>query len=388
VVAAGALAAAAGGALVSCTDGSGGSAPCADGGAGGRSPAGVLGPNGSLTDGQVAAIILEAHHGVVHLAEVALIRSHADAMRSFATTLRDDHNAAMAKLQLVLQAASILPLDSALRQAVAAQAAQAVGNLWATASASFDAAFSQLQVGLHETLLQLLDDLTPGAQVAGLKAELQSELATEMSHLAAAQQLAATFSGALTAPLGVLGSSLPLDDGQIAAVIIEAHSEVAHVADVATSLSSAGAVRSFTTMIIGDSDAAMTNLTSVLQSEGLAAADSAKREAIADQGAEAVDNLWATASATVDSAFAELQVTMNQTLLQLLDDLTPGTLDAALATELQAELATVMNDLAAAQQLAVAFPAAPTSGGVPRVGGGPTIPPDGGAGAGGDAGTH
>jgi putative membrane protein len=351
-----------------CLGSGSGLAPCSDGGSGGPL-------SGALTDGRVAAIMLEAHRDVIHLAKVALLRSGAAAIQSFATKLVADHSAAIARLQSLM--ANIQGLESAERQDLEDKAADAVNNLWATAASDFDSAFAQAQVNVHQTVQQLLEDLTPGVLDAGLKAELQSELTTEVEHLGEAQQLAATFSAATTGLLSSLGS-LKLDDGQIAAVVMEAHNGVIHAAEVALSRSSSASVRSLAMQLIQDHSGANTQLQSILQSANIGAEDSAARQAIADQSSQALNALWATAASDFDSAFAQRIVSMHQTLQQLLEQLIPGTQASALKAELESELTAVMNDLAKAQQLAATFPTAATDGGATPVDAGPTTGTDGG----------
>jgi putative membrane protein len=152
-----------------------------------------------LNDGQIAAVMVGANSGEVQAAQVALSRSGSDnsAVRTFATTMVTDHNAANARLQALLQSENITAEDSSQRQALATQAAQTVNTLWATPDATFNAVYAQSQVTIHQMVMQLLQNqLIPAVQNAALKSELQAELTAVMGHLTQAQQLAAMFPSA------------------------------------------------------------------------------------------------------------------------------------------------------------------------------------------------
>ncbi len=170
-----------------------------------------------LNDGQIAAVMVGANSGEVQAAQVALSRSGSDntAVRTFATMMVTDHNAANARLQSLLQSANITAQDSSQRQALATQAAQTVNTLWATPDATFNAVYAQSQVTIHQMVMQLLQNqLIPAVQNAALKSELQTELTAVMGHLTQAQQLVAMFPSATptttdggTAATGAAGST-------------------------------------------------------------------------------------------------------------------------------------------------------------------------------------
>jgi len=97
----------------------------------------------------------------------------------------------------------------------------------------------------------------------------------------------------------------------------------------------------------------------LLQSENITAEDSSQRQALATQAAQTVNTLWATPDATFNAVYAQSQVTIHQMVMQLLQNqLIPAVQNAALKSELQAELTAVMGHLTQAQQLAAMFPSA------------------------------
>ncbi len=173
-----------------------------DGGAGGHGGVGGHAGNGGavdaglgdagavLTDGQIASIMIEANTGEIAAASVALAKAANPAVTPFAALMVTDHTAANGHLAGIVQQQNIPLGESAVRQMLAMQAAQTVNALIATWPGMFDQAYVQSQIAMHTMVLQLLDgQLIPDAQNAALKAELQMERATVMSHLTAAQQL-------------------------------------------------------------------------------------------------------------------------------------------------------------------------------------------------------
>ena len=107
-----------------------------------------------------------------------------------------DHTTANQNLATVLQQAGITASDSPDRRSVAEDATDTAMMLWATTSAAFDLAYAESQVTMHMMVLQLLDtQLIPSTQSQALKTELQTERATVMTHLTAAQQLQAQLTG-------------------------------------------------------------------------------------------------------------------------------------------------------------------------------------------------
>jgi putative membrane protein len=176
----------------------GGAAHDGGGGTGGSGGAGGTAGTGgaaALSDAQIGAVMLEANNGEVAAAQIATAKAQNGNVLAFAMMMINDHSAANTHLSMVLQTANIAPADSAIRANLAMQASQAESTLLSTPTASFDRAYIQSQVTMHMMVLQLLDGtLIPQAQNTELKAELQAERATVMTHLADAQQLLAALS--------------------------------------------------------------------------------------------------------------------------------------------------------------------------------------------------
>jgi putative membrane protein len=144
----------------------------------------------------------------------------------------------------------------------------------------------------------------------------------------------------------------PLSDAQIAAIMIEVNGAEVRAGQVANSRASNTATLAFATMMVTDHLAATGRLQIVLQSANINAADSPDRRALAAEGMQTLDTLWATPASTFDRVYLQSQVTMHTQVLQMLDaKLIPAAQNAALKSELQTERTAVMAHLTLAQQL-------------------------------------
>lgn len=160
-------------------------------GAGGGTVDGASSGAGALmSDGQIAGVMLEANTGEVSAALIALADSANATVTTFATMIVTDHKAANSNLVNIVRQDSITVAGSAVRQMLSAEASRTLSALISTPPSTFDATYVLSQVTIHTMVLQLLDDqLIPKVEDASLKTELQSERATVMNHLTAAQQL-------------------------------------------------------------------------------------------------------------------------------------------------------------------------------------------------------
>ncbi len=160
-------------------------------GAGGGTGDAASGDAGAgMSDGEIAGVMLEANTSEVSAALIALADSASATVTTYATMMVTDHKAANGNLVKIVRQDSITVAGSALRQMLSAEASRTLSALTSTPPSTFDATYALSQVTVHRMVLQLLDDqLIPKVQDASLKTELQSERATVMNHLTAAQQL-------------------------------------------------------------------------------------------------------------------------------------------------------------------------------------------------------
>ena len=175
--------------------GRGGGGGTATGGGGGTAAGGNGGVASASTDPQIAGVALAANSGEVLEAQLAQSKSTNASVLDFAAMMVTDHNAAITRLQAVLQAQKLTTADSAERQSLTAMTTQTVNTLFAESGAMFDKTYAASQVTAHQMVLSLFDQkLIPGAQNAALKSELQMERTAVMTHLTMAQTLVSTLS--------------------------------------------------------------------------------------------------------------------------------------------------------------------------------------------------
>lgn len=157
---------------------------------GGAGAGGNGGAAATLTDPQVAGVVLTANLGEVQEAQLAQSKSTNTAVLNFANMMITDHNAATTRLQQILDQQNIMTADSSQRQSLSSMANTTYNTLFTQTGATFDKSYAMSQVMAHQTVLNLFDQvLIPSAQNAALKAELQTERTAVANHLTMAQQL-------------------------------------------------------------------------------------------------------------------------------------------------------------------------------------------------------
>jgi putative membrane protein len=150
------------------------------------------GPGSTMSEAQVAGIMLEVNQGEIAAAEVARLRSTDEQVRSFANRMLVEHNAGNERLRALALSLNMDPADSSMRRQLAGDMHDDMDRLWAVDRTNFDRLYLQNQVEMHTAVLNLLDQqLIPAAQSAALKADLTATRATVAIHLMDAQTLRA-----------------------------------------------------------------------------------------------------------------------------------------------------------------------------------------------------
>jgi len=166
------------------------------------------------------------------------------------------------------------------------------------------------------------------------------------------------------ATLGLAGATAMLSDGQIVAVLLEANAGEVHTADVADARATDGDVRTFSMQIRSDHSAAAMRLNALVQSQGFTVADSPQRQMVAASANDVVDTLWMSSMNQFDRTFAQAQVMLHTSTLNLIDDvLLPQVDNPALRSEVQVERAAVAMHLSEAQALSAALATSSGAGG-------------------------
>lgn len=149
-----------------------------------------------LSDSQIATVMAAANAGEVEHGQIAQNKGQSMEVRNFAQMMIMMHSAANERLTGVMQAAGLTSTPSMVSQTLQAEAQAISMQLGSAQPAAFDATYAQVQVTVHERVLQLLDTvLIPQADSAALKNDLQTSRAEVNMHLTMAKQLRASLSG-------------------------------------------------------------------------------------------------------------------------------------------------------------------------------------------------
>jgi putative membrane protein len=150
----------------------------------------------SLTDAQIAAIVVTANQVDIDAGELAVERSANVDVDRFAQQMVTDHGAVnQAAVELVTRL-GVTPEESAASKGLAATGAETRARLAGLQGAEFDRAYVDNEVAYHEAVIGVLDkQLIPSATSAELKQTLVGVRPAFAAHLAHARHLQAALAG-------------------------------------------------------------------------------------------------------------------------------------------------------------------------------------------------
>jgi putative membrane protein len=145
----------------------------------------------SLTDAQIAHVVMTVNNGEVDLGNLAKDKAQDADVKAYAQQMVTDHSSANEKGNQLAQQINLTPEINDLSRQMQSNHEQAKAKLDSTtAGASFDKAYIDDMVTGHQSVLDALDNtLIPGAQNADLKSMLQNMRPTVAQHLDRAKQL-------------------------------------------------------------------------------------------------------------------------------------------------------------------------------------------------------
>lgn len=146
--------------------GAGGSPGSSKGGSGGDED------ETTLNDAQIFKVVDTLHGGRIAEAKVAIARSNNPDVVAFATAVTEAHEQARAELAGLAKQRPITPADSKANRTRAAVSNVELGNLNATSSADFDAAYLQGQLADQERVVMLVASWLTMTGDGPLKAQL------------------------------------------------------------------------------------------------------------------------------------------------------------------------------------------------------------------------
>lgn len=148
-------------------------------------------PDNTLTDANIAAIVVAANKIDISAAEIALEKSDNPAVLEFANRMIVDHNGVIdAAVELVTRL-GVTPVDNDLVASLNNQSAENEANLKQLDGAEFDKAYINHEVAYHEAVIGVINDtLIPGANNAELKDTLIAVVPAFQAHLVHSKQIA------------------------------------------------------------------------------------------------------------------------------------------------------------------------------------------------------
>jgi putative membrane protein len=148
-------------------------------------------PQASLTDSELAQILLTANMGEVAEAQAAQPKLSDAQAKQFADRMVSEHSAAITREQALYPQIGITPVASATSQMLMSEAAAGVQQLQATpAGMGFDLTYLCMQIRAHAEVVALIDANIGSAGNAQLANEAEGVRTTAADHLLVAQDTA------------------------------------------------------------------------------------------------------------------------------------------------------------------------------------------------------
>lgn len=138
----------------------------------------------TLTDANIAAVVVGANQIDISAAEIALERSENPEIREFATRMIEDHNGVLGAAVDLVTRLGVTPVNNELVGTLGQQAAEHEANLMQLSGAEFDKAYIDHEVAYHQAVIDVINNtLIPGAQNEELKSTLISVVPAFNAHL-------------------------------------------------------------------------------------------------------------------------------------------------------------------------------------------------------------
>jgi len=146
----------------------------------------------SLTDANIAAIVVGANNIDISAGKIALKRSDNTQVRQFAQTMINDHSSVLKAAVALVTKLGVTPVNNDLVASLSAQSQQHESNLKSLSGKAFDKAYIDHEVAYHQAVIGVIEEqLIPSAKNAELKAMLVSVLPAFRAHLEHCQMIQA-----------------------------------------------------------------------------------------------------------------------------------------------------------------------------------------------------
>jgi putative membrane protein len=144
----------------------------------------------TLTDANIAAIVVGANKIDISAGNIALKRSNNPEVKAFAQRMITDHNAVLNSAVELVTRLGVTPVNNDLVATLAKQSSEHEEKLKTLSGRAFDKAYIDHEVAYHEAVISVIEDqLIPGAHNAELKQTLVSVVPAFKAHLKHCQMI-------------------------------------------------------------------------------------------------------------------------------------------------------------------------------------------------------
>jgi putative membrane protein len=153
-------------------------------------------PVATLTDPQIAAIVVSANQVDIDAGELALKKTKNDEVKKFAQRMVTDHTAVNKAAVDLVTKLKVTPEETDTSRGLSSGGAETRAKLEKLDGAAFDRAYVDNEVAYHQAVIGVLDSqLIPSASNAELKSTLVGVRPAFDAHLQHALQVQATLAG-------------------------------------------------------------------------------------------------------------------------------------------------------------------------------------------------
>ena len=144
----------------------------------------------SLDDSKILEILEVANTGPIEQAQLAVSRTQAQPVKSFARAMIEDHTDARDEARAVAKRIGVSPAPSPVSTELKGANNQIIINLRPLQKNQFDRAYMDSQITMQKRVLGLIDDqLLPGAQTAEVKSLLSGVRGDIDEHVEKAEKI-------------------------------------------------------------------------------------------------------------------------------------------------------------------------------------------------------
>lgn len=168
-----------------------------------QKPSGEASAAGTLTDAQIAAIVVTANQIDIENGELANSKSENPEVKKFAQRMMEDHRSVNQAASELVTRLGVTPEETDTSRSLKQGADATREQLSAMSGAEFDKAYVDNEVAYHEAVLGVLDaQLVPSAQNEELKAMLVDVRPAFVAHLEHAKGIQSQLNGAAAGGAG------------------------------------------------------------------------------------------------------------------------------------------------------------------------------------------